>query len=151
MTTRVAVAGSTGSVGTQTFDVVRAENEREPGSYVVTAIAAGSSVDAVVAQVEEFSPRVVAMADPVARRELASRVTGVEVVDEVTDIIDVADVVVNGVVGFAGLHVTTETLRAGKRLALANKESLIAAGPVVQPLRQTPGACLLYTSPSPRD
>ena len=54
-----------------------------------------------------------------------------------------ADVVVNGVVGFAGLAVTIETLRAGKRLALANKESLIAAGPVVQPLRSVPGAELV--------
>ncbi len=54
-----------------------------------------------------------------------------------------ADVVVNGVVGFAGLAVTIETLRAGKRLGLANKESLIAAGPVVQPLRSTPGAELV--------
>ena len=146
MTNRVAVAGSTGSIGTQTFDVVRAENARAPGSYDVTAIAAGSSVDAVVAQVEEFSPQVVAMADPAARSELADRVRGiggVELVDELTDIIDVADVVVNGVVGFAGLHVTTETLRAGKRLALANKESLIAAGPLVQPLRDTPGAELV--------
>ena len=57
--------------------------------------------------------------------------------------VDPADVVVNGVVGFAGLDVTIETLRAGKRLALANKESLIAAGPVVQPLRATPGAELV--------
>ena len=50
---------------------------------------------------------------------------------------------INGVVGFAGLPVTIETLRAGKRLGLANKESLIAAGPVVQPLRATPGAELV--------
>ncbi len=57
--------------------------------------------------------------------------------------VEPADVVVNGVVGFAGLPVTIETLRAGKRLALANKESLIAAGPVVQPLRATPGAELV--------
>ena len=65
------------------------------------------------------------------------------VVDELADLADGADVVVNGVVGFAGLPVTVRTLRAGKRLALANKESLIAAGPVVQPLRTTPGAELV--------
>ena len=62
---------------------------------------------------------------------------------ELTDIIDVADVVINGVVGFAGLSVTLETLRAGRTLGLANKESLIAAGPLVQPLRATPGAQLV--------
>jgi len=65
------------------------------------------------------------------------------VVDELADLVDSADVVVNGVVGFAGLPVTVRTLRAGRRLALANKESLIAAGPVVQPLRATPGADLV--------
>jgi 1-deoxy-D-xylulose-5-phosphate reductoisomerase len=56
------------------------------------------------------------------------------------DLVDSAEVVINAVVGFAGLPVTLETLRQGKRLALANKESLIAAGPVVQPLRSVPGA-----------
>ncbi len=140
MTTRVALAGSTGSIGTQTLDVVRAENERAPGSYVVTALTAGSSIDTVVAQIEEFSPEVVAIADEAARHELADRISGVEIVADSVDVIETAHVVVNGVVGFAGLGVTVETLRAGKRLALANKESLIAAGPVVQPLRATPGA-----------
>jgi 1-deoxy-D-xylulose-5-phosphate reductoisomerase len=147
VTTRVAIAGSTGSIGTQTIDVVRAENEREPGSYVVTALSAGSSVDAVFDQVRELRPVVVSMASEPARSELTDRCRtagiAVEVVSEASALIDVADVVVNGVVGFAGLDVTVDTLRAGKRLALANKESLIAAGPVVQPLRHTPGAELV--------
>jgi 1-deoxy-D-xylulose-5-phosphate reductoisomerase len=141
MTVRVAIAGSTGSIGTQTVDVVRAENAREPDSYAVTALSAGGSdVDAVLAQIEELRPDVVAIADGVAGREIAARAPGVEVTTDAEDIVDVADVVVNGVVGFAGLTVTVATLRAGKRLALANKESLIAAGPVVQPLRSIPGA-----------
>ena len=62
---------------------------------------------------------------------------------DLAELVADADVVVNGVVGFAGLAVTLEALRPGKRLALANKESLIAAGPVVQPLRATPGAELV--------
>jgi 1-deoxy-D-xylulose-5-phosphate reductoisomerase len=66
-----------------------------------------------------------------------------EVIADLADLAADADVVVNGVVGFAGLDVTVATLRAGKRLALANKESLIAAGPVVQPLRSIPGAELV--------
>jgi 1-deoxy-D-xylulose-5-phosphate reductoisomerase len=140
---RVAIAGSTGSIGTQTLDVVRAENAREPGSYVVTALGAGSSIPALIEQIEEFRPSVVAVADEAARLELANHVSGVEIVSEMADVVGGADVVVNGVVGFAGLAVTIETLRAGKRLALANKESLIAAGPVVQPLRETPGAELV--------
>jgi 1-deoxy-D-xylulose-5-phosphate reductoisomerase len=140
MTRRVAIAGSTGSIGTQTLDVIRAENERIPGSYTVTGVSAGGSVDLLVAQIEEFRPQVVAVADESARRSVAAQVSGVEIVEESAAVVESADVVVNGVVGFAGLTVTVETLRAGKRLALANKESLIAAGPVVQPLRSTPGA-----------
>ncbi len=136
---RVAIAGSTGSIGTQTIDVVRAEAER----YEVVALAAGSSVDRLVAQARELRPQVVAVADPARRAEVAAALPGVEVVGELTAVVEPADVVVNAVVGFAGLDVTVATLRAGKRLALANKESLIAAGPVVQPLRSTPGAELV--------
>jgi 1-deoxy-D-xylulose-5-phosphate reductoisomerase len=140
MTVRVAVAGSTGSIGTQTLDVVRAENERVPGSYEIVALSAGGSVDQVLVQIDEFRPRVVAIADESARLAVSQQARGVTVVDESSAVVESADVVVNGVVGFAGLAVTVETLRAGRRLALANKESLIAAGPVVQPLRATPGA-----------
>ena len=141
--TRVAIAGSTGSIGTQTLDVVRVENRRTPGAYDVVALAVGSSIDLLIEQAREFSPSIVAVADEVARRMVAEALPGVEVVDRLAAVVDPAEVVVNGVVGFAGLDVTIETLRAGKRLALANKESLIAAGPVVQPLRATPGAELV--------
>ncbi len=141
--TRVAIAGSTGSIGTQTLDVVRDENRRTPGAYDVVALAVGSSIDLLIEQAREFSPSIVAVADEAARRLVADALPGVEVVDQLAAVVDPADVVVNGVVGFAGLDVTIETLRAGKRLALANKESLIAAGPVVQPLRATPGAELV--------
>lgn len=143
MTTRVALAGSTGSIGTQTLDVIRAENERAGDSYRITALAVGSSVDLVVEQALEFHPEVVAVADEAARREVADALPHCTVVAELAAVVEPADVIVNGVVGFAGLSVTIETLRAGKRLALANKESLIAAGPVVQPLRSTPGAELV--------
>ena len=137
---RVAVAGSTGSIGAQTLDVVRSEG---PDRYRVTALGAGSSVEAVVAQAREFHPEIVAMTDPAARDEVRRLLPGVEVVGDLTELVEPADVVVNGVVGFAGLPVTTTTLQRGRRLALANKESLIAAGPVVQPLRSIPGAELV--------
>ena len=136
---RVAIAGSTGSIGTQTIDVVRAEADR----YEVVALAAGSSVEQVVSQARELRPAVVVVADPAHRAVVDAALPGIEVTGELTDVVEPADVVVNAVVGFAGLAVTTATLRAGKRLALANKESLIAAGPVVQPLRATPGAELV--------
>jgi 1-deoxy-D-xylulose-5-phosphate reductoisomerase len=138
---RVAVAGSTGSIGTQTLEVVRAEGDR----YRVVALGAGSSVDTLVAQAREFVPEVVSVSDAAARREVVDRLGDlpIEVVADHSELCAPADVVINGVVGFAGLPVTIETLRAGKRLGLANKESLIAAGPVVQPLRSTPGAELV--------
>jgi 1-deoxy-D-xylulose-5-phosphate reductoisomerase len=139
-TVRVAIAGSTGSIGTQTLDVVRAEGSER---YEVVGLGAGSSVEALVAQAREFRPVVVAVADEAGRRQAAAALPGVEIIADQADLVAVADVVINGVVGFAGLSVTIETLRAGKRLGLANKESLIAAGPVVQPLRSTPGAELV--------
>jgi 1-deoxy-D-xylulose-5-phosphate reductoisomerase len=137
--TRVAIAGSSGSIGTQTLDVVRAEGNR----YEVVALGVGSSAEAVIEQAREFHPKVVAVTDTARRAEVADALPFAEVVADLADLAEVADVVVNGVVGFAGLPVTTSTLKAGKRLALANKESLIAAGPVVQPLRAVPGAELV--------
>ena len=141
--TRVAIAGSSGSIGTQTLEVIRAENERTPGAYQVVALAVGNAVSTVIEQAREFAPQLVVVADETARRHVAEHLPGVEVVGELAAVAGPADVVVNGVVGFAGLDVTIETLRTGRRLALANKESLIAAGPVVQPLRSTPGAELV--------
>ena len=141
--TRVAIAGSTGSIGTQTLEVIEAENRRVPRTYEVVALAVGGSADAVIEQARRWRPSLIAVADADARRQVADVLSHVEVVAELASVVDPADVVVNGVVGFAGLDVTIETLRAGKRLALANKESLIAAGPVVQPLRSVQGAELV--------
>jgi 1-deoxy-D-xylulose-5-phosphate reductoisomerase len=136
MSVRVAIAGSSGSIGTQTLDVVRAER----GDYEVVALGVGSSVDVLIAQALEFRPKVVAVGDASQRQRVAEALPFAEVVDDLTALVEPADVVVNAVVGFAGLPVTVATLRAGRRLALANKESLIAAGPVVQPLRSVAGA-----------
>jgi 1-deoxy-D-xylulose-5-phosphate reductoisomerase len=136
---RVAIAGSTGSIGTQTLEVIRAEG---PDRYQVVSLGVGSSA-AVIEQALEFRPEAVAVADPNRRTEIAAALPGIEIVDNQTDLVAAADVVINGVVGFAGLPITVEALRAGKRLGLANKESLIAAGPVVQPLRATEGAELI--------
>lgn len=133
--TAVVLAGSTGSIGTQTLDVVRAE----PGRYRVAALGASSSVDLVVEQAAEFGPAVVAMADPDAGAALEGRLPGGTELrvgpEALASLPPEGDVTVNGVVGFAGLGVTLAALEAGSRLALANKESLIAAGPVVQRVR----------------
>jgi len=134
--TRVAIAGSTGSIGVQTLDVVTASD----GAYEVVALAAGSSSAALIEQATVHRPQLVAVADPAARAEVAAALPWAEVTGDLADLAGTADVVVNAVVGFAGLPVTLATLREGRRLALANKESLIAAGPVVAPLRAVPGA-----------
>lgn len=144
-TVRISIAGSSGSIGTQTLDVVRAENIRcaqglSDIEYIVSGLGLGSNIDVLIAQAREFKPSVVAVADVSRHQEVQAALPDVTVVRDMADLVRDADVVVNAVVGFAGLPVTLETLRQGKRLALANKESLIAAGPVVQPLRSVPGA-----------
>jgi 1-deoxy-D-xylulose-5-phosphate reductoisomerase len=143
MTTTVALAGSTGSIGTQTLDVVAAEG----GRFEVVALgASGRNIDALVDQALAVRPRVVAVFDEAAAGEVTARLPDVEVRAGAAGLASLgaeADVCVNGVVGFAGLEVTLATLLAGKRLALANKESLIAGGPVVQQARRTPGAELV--------
>jgi len=136
---RVAIAGSTGSIGTQTLDVI----SRSGGEYEVVGLGVGSSVDAVIAQAKSCNPQMVAVSNDEARKIVAKALPGVEVVADLAELARDADVVVNGVVGFAGLSVTMSTLQLGKRLALANKESLIAAGPIVQPLRNIKGAVIV--------
>lgn len=136
---RVAVAGSSGSIGRQTIEVALAE----PENYDVVALAVATSGDVAIEQARAVRPSLVVVTDPVERRRVADALPEVEVTGDLADVVGIADVVVNGVVGFAGLPVTVETLRAGKTLGLANKESLIAAGPIVRPLRSTPGAVLV--------
>ena len=142
---RVSIAGSSGSIGRQTLEVIYAENAKSRAEntgvdYVVHGLGVGSAIDVLIEQAKIFSPGVVAVADESLHHQVRDALPNVRVVSDMEDLVDGADVVVNGVVGFAGLEVTLETLRQGKRLALANKESLIAAGPVVQPLRAVRGA-----------
>jgi len=136
----VSLVGSTGSIGTQAVDVITAEPDR----YRVVALGASTSIDLLAEQAHRLHPDVVAVADA----DLAPKLE--ELVPPGTDVLGGAealpaisrdaDVVLNAVVGFAGLPVTMAALEAGRRLALANKESLIAGGPVVQQARATPGA-----------
>ena len=141
--TTVAVLGSTGSIGTQTLEVVT----DQPDEFDVVALGAARSVGLLIEQAIRFRPEVVAIADASLAASVAAGVPpGTEVLagpDAMADAAVIAEVVINGVVGFAGLPVTLATLGAGRRLGLANKESLIAAGPVVQRVRSTSGAELL--------
>jgi 1-deoxy-D-xylulose-5-phosphate reductoisomerase len=136
----VSLVGSTGSIGTQALEVI----ERSPDRFRVVALGAHRSVEAVADQARRFHPEVVAIGDPASAARLAPLLPpGVEVVvgtEGLATVASVAEVVVNGIVGFAGLTVTMAALEGGRRLALANKESIIAGAPVVQRARTTPGA-----------
>ena len=131
---KVAVLGSTGSIGCQTLDVVR----RHPEKLEVVAIAAGRRGEQAAAQAREFGVRRVALGD----EEAAAAFEGIEGVEVgigpqaviAAAIESDADIVVNALVGAAGLEASYETLRAGKILALANKESLVVGGDLIMPL-----------------
>ncbi len=140
--TSVAIFGSTGSIGTQTLDVVRADRDR----FDIKVLAAGSSSSLIIEQIREFKPEIVIMADPNAAEKVRDAISGIEVTygdSALREAASSTELVVNAVVGFAGLPVTLEALKSGRRLALANKESLIAAGPIVQRVRGTPGSELI--------
>jgi 1-deoxy-D-xylulose-5-phosphate reductoisomerase len=141
--TSVALLGATGSIGVQTLDVLR----REPECFELISLAGGEQLSELAATAREFNVRLIAVKSEQHRGELADLVdSNVDIVvgDEGLDTLARgADIVVNAVLGFAGLPVTLGALAAGKRLALANKESLIAASPLVAKVRDTPGAELL--------
>jgi 1-deoxy-D-xylulose-5-phosphate reductoisomerase len=119
---RVVVLGSTGSIGTQTLDVIR----RHRADYEVLALVAGRNTTLLAEQAAEFD---------VPAERVRSGLDDEGALAEFAALPD-ADVIINGVVGFAGLPATVAAVEAGKRLALANKESLIAGGPVVNAARE---------------
>src|SRR5512132_2366440 len=125
LTTNVVLLGSTGSIGTQALDVIASHRDR----YRVVALAAGRNEELLSRQAADFDV-------PPDRTHL-----GVDTPDALAALAALpdADVVLNAVVGFAGLPATLSALRHGKRLALANKESLIAGGPVVAKVRNEGG------------
>ena len=150
----ISVLGSTGSIGTQTLEIV----EDFPDQFRVVALSAGRNLSLLVTQIQRHRPDVVAVADPALLAELKDRLMGLpadtrpeplpQLVGgpEGLDVVaswDAADLVVTGIVGCAGLLPTLAAIRAGKDLAVANKETLIAAGPVVLPELKKSGSRLL--------
>ncbi|WP_430867095.1 1-deoxy-D-xylulose-5-phosphate reductoisomerase [Demequina aurantiaca] len=140
MTSRtVALLGSTGSIGTQAIDVI----ERNRDRFDVVAIAAGGrDADAVISQARALDVRMVAVADAAAAERIAAALPGVEVVSGADGVVAAAgigaDVVLNGMTGSVGLRPTLAALEAGSTLALANKESLVAGGALVNAAKQRP-------------
>lgn len=133
---RIGILGSTGSIGTQTLDVVRANKDIE-----VTALAAGSNIGLLEKQMREFRPRLVSVWDPERANELRERTRdlGIPVESGMDGLIAVAteemsEILVTAVVGMIGIRPTIAAMEAGKDIALANKETLVTAGHLIMPL-----------------
>lgn len=141
----LAVFGSTGSIGCNTLEVVR----RHPDSFAVRYLTGNSNAELLIAQVREFRPAAIAVTDPAARAKVIAAVGDVtQVLDGEDALIELAgrddyDTMVSSLVGFAGLLPTVAAIRAGKTIALANKETLVVAGEIITALTRTHGVSLL--------
>ena len=131
---RLAILGSTGSIGTQTLDVVREHPER----FEVYALCARASIDKLIAQAREFKPEVVCIADETLYPQLKEALADLPIkvwagADAIAEMVTFPsiDIVVAAMVGYAGLRPTMEAIRAGKTIALANKETLVVAGELI--------------------
>ena len=133
---KIAILGSTGSIGTQTLDIVR-----EQGDIQVVAMAAGSNISLLEAQMREFKPSLVSVWDEKKAQELRTNtkdlgikiVSGMEGLLEVSVIPD-SEILVTAIVGMLGIRPTIAAIKAGKKIALANKETLVTAGHIIIPL-----------------
>ena len=142
---KIAILGSTGSIGTQTLDVVRGNKDIQ-----VLGISAGRNILKLEEQVREFHPRLVAVWDEQAAKDLQIRIADlpVEVVSGMDGLIQLArmdetDILVTAVVGMIGIRPTMEAICAGKDIALANKETLVTAGHLIMPLAKEKGVQIL--------
>jgi len=140
---KITVLGSTGSIGTSTLDVVRAH----PHRFEIYALAAGRNLDLLAQQIAEFQPARVIVSEP-DRLYALLKERGIAVPDLSGDLISISidpavDAVMSAIVGVAGLEATYEAARAGKRIGLANKESLVSAGALVMGAVQASGAELI--------
>lgn len=143
---KIAILGSTGSIGTQTLDVVREHSDE----LQVVALAAGTNKERLKEQIKEFHPKLVSLSDEKKAQELKEELAGeqVEVVCGMEGLIEVAgvdsaDVVVTAVVGMMGILPTMEAIKKGKDIALANKETLVTAGHLIIPMAKEYGVSIL--------
>lgn len=141
----IAVLGSTGSIGTQTLEIVRANDDLN-----VVSLAAGSNIEMLEKQIREFKPQVVCVYNEKKAEELKIKVsdTDVKIVTGMdglieTAVIKTADIVLTAVVGMIGIRPTIAAIKAGKDIALANKETLVTAGHIIIPLAKEYGIRIL--------
>lgn len=133
---KIAILGSTGSIGTQTLDIVR-----EQGDIQVVAMAAGSNISLLEAQMREFRPSLVSVWDEKKASELRTNTKdlGIKIVSGMEGLLEVSvipesEILVTAIVGMLGIRPTIAAIRAGKKIALANKETLVTAGHIIIPL-----------------
>ena len=143
---KIAILGSTGSIGTQTLEVVREHSDE----LSVTALAAGTNKERLLEQIREFHPSLVSLSDEKMALELKRELegTGVEVLSGMEGLIAVtgmeeSDIVVTAVVGMMGILPTMEAIKKGKDIALANKETLVTAGHLIIPMAKEYGVSIL--------
>ena len=141
----IAILGSTGSIGTQTLDVARKNEDLR-----VVAVSAGKSVEKLEEQIREFHPILAAVWDEKAARDLKTRIadTDTKVVSGMEGLLELAsmpesDILVTAIVGMIGIRPTMEGIRAGKDIALANKETLVTAGHLIMPMAREYGVSIL--------
>lgn len=142
---KIAILGSTGSIGTQTLEVVRAN-----GDIQVLGISAGRNIKKLEEQAREFCPRLVAVWEEDAARELRIKLqdTDIKVVSGMEGLLELAsmeetEILVTAIVGMLGIRPTIEAIRAGKDIALANKETLVTAGHLIMPMAEKYGVRIL--------
>ncbi|MBQ2922319.1 MAG: 1-deoxy-D-xylulose-5-phosphate reductoisomerase [Tyzzerella sp.] len=142
---KIAILGSTGSIGTQTLEVVR-----ENGDIEVLGLAAGNNIKLLEEQIREFHPKVVAVWSEERAKELRDNVkdVSVKIVSGMEGLIEVSvmeemEILVTAIVGMIGIRPTIEAIKAGKNIALANKETLVTAGHIIMPLAKEHGVSIL--------
>lgn len=142
---KIAILGSTGSIGTQTLEIVRENTDLE-----VVGLAAGSNVELLEKQVREFRPRLVSLQSEKSCKELKSRLADmeVEIVSGMEGLIQIAEmeeseVLITAIVGMIGIQPTIAAICKGKDIALANKETLVTAGHIIMPLAAQKGVSIL--------
>ncbi len=142
---KIAILGSTGSIGTQTLEVARTNKDLE-----ITALAAGSNIDLLEKQIREFGPSLAAVWSEEKAKELRARTADldVKIVSGMEGLLDVAvqpesEFLVTAIVGMIGIRPTIAAMEAGKDIALANKETLVTAGHIIMPLAEKRGVKIL--------
>lgn len=142
---KIAILGSTGSIGTQTLEIVR-----EQGDIAVTAMAAGGNIDLLERQIREFHPVLVSVWEEEKAKELRLRTADLNVkvccgMDGLLAAAQIpeSEILVTAIVGMLGIRPTIAAIRAGKKIALANKETLVTAGHLIMPLAKEYGVPIL--------